>query len=108
MAISGSCALAIGFLFAQSWWLMTPLALLWGFFVIDDSAQFSVLATESVPPHAVGTALTLQVSLGFLLTTITIQVIPPLVDAVGWQWAFPLLAIGPALGILSIRRLKQP
>ena len=107
MAISGSCALAIGFAFAQSWWVMTPLALLWGFFVIADSAQFSVLATESVPAHAVGTALTLQVSLGFLLTTITIQLIPPLVNAVRWQWAFPLLAIGPALGILSIRGLKQ-
>jgi MFS family permease len=107
MAISGSCALAIGFAFAQSWWLMAPLALVWGFFVIADSAQFSVLATESVPAHAVGTALTLQVSLGFLLTTITIQVIPPLVSAVSWQWAFPLLAIGPALGIVSIRGLKH-
>ena len=107
MAISGSCSLAIGFAFAQSWWLMTPLALLWGFFVIADSAQFSVLATESVPAHAVGTALTLQVSLGFLLTTLTIQLIPPLVSAVGWQWAFPLLAIGPALGIVSIRRLRE-
>jgi MFS family permease len=107
MAISGSCALVIGLAFGQSWWLMAPLALLWGFFVIADSAQFSVLATENVPAHAVGTALTLQVSLGFLLTTITIQLVPPLVSAMGWQWAFPLLAIGPALGILSIRGLKH-
>ncbi len=108
MAISGSCAIAIGFAWAQSWWLLAPLALLWGFFVIADSAQFSVLATESVPAHAVGTALTLQVSLGFLLTTITIQLIPPLVNAIGWQWVFPVLAVGPALGILSIRRLQHP
>jgi MFS family permease len=105
MAISGSCALLIGFAFGQSWWLMAPLALLWGFFVIADSAQFSVLVTESVEPHAVGTALTLQVSMGFLLTTITIQLIPPLVGLVGWQWVFPVLAIGPFLGIASIRRL---
>ena len=106
MAISGSCAIAIGVAWAQSWWLLAPLALVWGFFVIADSAQFSVLATESVPPHAVGTALTLQVSIGFLLTTITIQLIPPLVSSIGWQWVFPILAIGPALGILSIRRLS--
>ena len=107
MAISGSCAIAIGFAWAQSWWLLATLALVWGFFVIADSAQFSVLATESVPAHAVGTALTLQVSIGFLLTTITIQLIPPLVAWIGWQWVFPVLAIGPVLGILSIRRLAR-
>lgn len=106
MAISGSCALAIGGAWAQSWWVLAPLALVWGFFVIADSAQFSVLVTESVPAHTVGTALTLQVSIGFLLTTITIQLIPPLVALIGWQWVFPVLAIGPLLGILSIRRLR--
>ena len=107
MAISASCAVAIGAAWGQSWWLLAPLALVWGFFVIADSAQFSVLVTESVPAHAVGTALTLQVSIGFLLTTITIQLIPPLVQLIGWQWVFPVLAIGPLLGILSIRRLAR-
>ncbi len=107
MAISGSCAIAIGFAWAQSWWLLAPLALVWGFFVIADSAQFSVLVTESVPAHAVGTALTLQVSLGFLLTTITIQLVPPLVGWLGWQWVFPVLALGPLVGIVSITRLAR-
>ncbi|MCE2901990.1 MAG: MFS transporter [Gemmatimonas sp.] len=105
MAISGSCALLIGLAFGRSWWLLAPLALVWGFFVIADSAQFSVLVTESVPPHAVGTALTLQTSLGFLLTTITIQLVPLVVARAGWAWAFTLLAVGPVLGILAIRRL---
>ena len=105
LAVSGMCALIIGLTFGRSWWLLAPVALAWGFFVIADSAQFSVLVTESVPPHAVGTALMLQTSLGFLLTTITIQLVPPLVDAVGWRWAFPILAVGPALGIAAIRRL---
>ncbi|MCE9603005.1 MAG: MFS transporter [Gemmatimonadetes bacterium] len=106
MALSGVCALAIGFAFGRSPWLLAPLALAWGFFVIADSAQFSVLVTESVPPHAVGTALTVQVCLGFLLTTVTIQMIPPLVAWAGWRAAFALLAVGPALGIVSIRRLQ--
>jgi sugar phosphate permease len=107
MAASGGCALLIGLTFGASPWLMVPVALAWGFFVVADSAQFSVLVTESVPPHAVGTALTLQVSIGFLLTALTIQLVPPLAAALGWQWAFPVLAIGPALGIASIRRLVR-
>ena len=105
MAASGACALLIGLTFGRSLWLLVPVALAWGFFVIADSAQFSVLVTESVPAHAVGTALTVQTSLGFLLTTLTIQAVPPVVRAVGWSLAFPMLAIGPMLGIWSIRRL---
>jgi MFS family permease len=105
MAASGACALLIGLTFGRSWWLVAPIALAWGFFVIADSAQFSVLVTESVPAHAVGTGLMVQTSLGFLLTTLTIQLVPPVVAAVGWPWAFPLLAVGPAAGIAAIRRL---
>lgn len=105
MAASGTCAIAVGFLFGASPWLLAPLALAWGFFVIADSAQFSVLVTASVPPHAVGTALTVQVCVGFLLTTLTIQLVPPVVAWIGWPGAFAMLAIGPALGIVALRPL---
>jgi MFS family permease len=107
MAASGTCALLVGFTFGHSLWLLVPVALVWGFFVIADSAQFSVLVTESVPPHAVGTALTVQTSVGFLLTMVSIQLVPPVAAAVGWRWAFVMLALGPALGIAAIRRLRQ-
>jgi MFS family permease len=106
MAASGACAILIGFTFGASLWMLVPIALAWGFFVVADSAQFSVLVTESVPPHAVGTALTLQTSIGFLLTAVVIQLVPPLAAAVGWRWAFAFLAVGPLLGIASIRRLS--
>jgi MFS family permease len=105
MAVSGLCSLAIGLFYGSSFWLLAPVVLLWGFFVVADSAQFSAMVTELSPPHAVGTALTLQTSLGFLLTMVTIQMIPALVEAVGWRLAFPLLALGPAAGIAAIRRL---
>ena len=105
MAASGTCALLVGLTFGRSLLLLAPVALVWGFFVIADSAQFSVLVTESVPPHSVGTALTIQTSLGFLLTTVRIQAVPPVVARVGWAWAFPMLALGPMNGIWSIRRL---
>jgi MFS family permease len=106
MAASGTCALLIGFTFGANLWLLASIALLWGFFVIADSAQFSVLVTESVPPHAVGTALTVQTSVGFLLTMISIQLVPPIAAIVGWRWAFVMLALGPVAGIAAIRRLR--
>ena len=107
MALSGTCALLIPLAFGRSLWLLGPLAWAWGFFVIADSAQFSALVTEAVEPHAVGTALTVQTSLGFLLTMVSIQLIPPIVTHVGWRWAFPILALGPMLGIAAIRRLMR-
>jgi len=79
----------------------------WGFFVIADSAQFSAIVTEVAPPHAVGTALTLQTSLGFLLTTVTIQLVPELARDHGWRFAFPVLALGPAAGIAATARLAR-
>jgi MFS family permease len=105
LAASGACSLAIGLLFGSALAPVAVLACIWGFFVIADSAQFSALVTESVPPHAVGTALTLQTSLGFLLTTLSVQMVPPIAARLGWRWAFPLLALGPAAGIVAIRRL---
>ncbi len=107
LIVSGTCCALVGLAFGRSLWILAPVALVWGFFIIADSAQFSVLVTESVEPHAVGTALTLQTSLGFLLTTGTIQAIPPIVRVAGWPWAFTLLAVGPLLGIASIRRLRE-
>jgi MFS family permease len=107
MAASGLCSLAIGLFFGASLWILAPVVLLWGFFVVADSAQFSAMVTELSPPHAVGTALTLQTSLGFLLTMITIQMIPALVEVAGWRLAFPVLALGPAAGIAAIQRLGR-
>ena len=105
LAASGACSILIGLTFGRSWWLLAPVALAWGLFVVADSAQFSVMVTESVPSHAVGTALMIQTSLGFLLTTLTIQLVPPMVESLGWAWAFPLLALGPIAGVAAIKRL---
>ncbi len=66
-----------------------------------------VSAREVAPQHAVGTALPLQTSIGFLLTTVTIHLVPELVAIFGWPWAFPFLALGPAAGIAAIRRLSR-
>jgi hypothetical protein len=65
------------------------------------------MITEVAPADSVGTALMLQTSMGFLLTMITIQAVPAMVDAVAWRWAFAFLALGPAVGIWSIQRLRR-
>ncbi|HSJ06516.1 MAG TPA: MFS transporter [Longimicrobiales bacterium] len=107
MAVSGACAVTVGWLGAAPVWLVTGLALVWGFAVVADSAQFSALVTEVAPPHAVGTALTLQTSLGFLLTAFTIWLVFQVHDAFGWGVAFAALAVGPAFGIVQMLRLRK-
>jgi len=103
--MSGSCCILSGLLFGGPLWVLGALAMTWGFFVIADSAQFSTLVTESVPPHTVGTALTIQTSLGFLLTMLPMQLLPLIAQRAGWRWAFAILALGPVVGIAAIRRL---
>jgi MFS family permease len=107
LAVSGTCSLATGWLFAAPPPLLIGLALVWGFAIVADSAQFSAVVTEVAPPHAVGTALTTQTSLGFALTAVSIWLTAEVAGRVGWGPAFSMLAIGPALGIVSMARLKR-
>jgi MFS family permease len=104
MGCSGACAVVIGLLPA---WLAVVLALVWGFTVVADSAQFSTLVTEHADQAYVGTALALQLATGFTLTVATIWLIPVLEDAFGWRWAFAFLAPGPALGAVAMLRLRS-
>jgi MFS family permease len=107
MAISGSCCLLIGFLFGGNPLLLLLVAAIWGASVVADSAQFSACITELGDPRYVGTALTMQTCLGFLLTTISIELLPLFVKAIGWQYAFTILAPGPLLGVLAMLRLRR-
>lgn len=107
LVISGACALLVGFLFGGHPLPLVGVCLVWGFAIVADSAQFSAAVSELSPKEYVGTALTLQTSLGFLLTLFTIRLIPPLERLVGWQFAFAFLAIGPAVGIWAMATLRH-
>ncbi len=107
MAASGACAVSIGLLVGEPAWLVLLVGLVWGFTVVADSAQFSTLVTEHADQAYVGTALTMQLAVGFTLTVATIWLLPFFVDAVGWRWAFAFLAPGPALGVLAMLRLRS-
>lgn len=107
LLISGVCALGVGLLYGGHPVPLVAVSLVWGFAVVADSAQFSACVSELCRAEYTGTALTLQTSLGFLLTLVTIRLIPTLEQWVGWQWAFAFLAIGPAVGIWAMNTLRR-
>ena len=106
MAVSGTCAATIGFLFGGSPLALIALGVIWGISIVADSAQFSASIAELADRERVGTMLTVQTALGFTLTLITIHLMPSLVDALGWRYAFIPLAFGPVFGIWAMARLR--
>jgi MFS family permease len=106
MTISAACAVVIGLLFEAPSWAVLAVGLIWGCAIVADSAQFSTMVTELADQAYVGTAVTLQLAIGFTLTVATIWLIPALVGLVGWRVAFAFLAPGPVLGVLAMLRLK--
>jgi MFS family permease len=106
MTLSGACAILIGIFYGGAPWLLILLCLVWGFAVIADSAQFSASVAELADSNLIGTMLTAQTCGGFLLTLVTIHLMPGFVELVGWSWAFAFLAIGPAIGVWAMLRLR--
>lgn len=107
MLTSGLCAVLIGFSAEFGMIAVFSLALLWGVAVIADSAQFSAAIAELSDPPLIGTMLTLQTCFGFLLTFVAIQLMPIFVVALGWRYAFGILAIGPMLGAVAMWRVRR-
>jgi MFS family permease len=103
---SAACSVAIGFLFGGPPAAILAVAAIWGATVVADSAQFSACVTELSDPRYIGTALTLQTCVGFLITTASISLLPAIQHAVGWRWAFAVLAPGPILGTIAMLRLR--
>jgi MFS family permease len=109
MLLSGSCAVIAGLLFGAPTWLVLAVVVLWGITVVADSAQFSTAVSELSPRGTAGSALALQTAGGFLLTGVTIVGVGFLEPGTTTSWgvAFGLLAIGPAVGVLAMWRLRR-
>jgi MFS family permease len=105
MLLSATCAIGSVAVFSAPPPVLIGALLVWGAAVVADSAQFSAALTEVADPRYLGTALTAQTAIGFLLTVVTIAALPPLADVVGWRWAIPILSIGPLLGAVALSRL---
>jgi MFS family permease len=106
MVTSGGACLAAGFVFGAPTIVVVPFVLLWGFAIVADSAQFSAAVSELADDSYVGSALTFQTAIGFLLTLGSIQLTPLVADLIGWRWAFAPLAIGPVVGTAAMLRLR--
>lgn len=107
MLVSGTCALTIGFLFGDSVWIVLAVALVWGFTVVPDAPQTSACIIELSESSYVGTMLTVQTCVGFILTMLPIHVVPQMVDAFGWRFAFIPLALGPFVGAYAMLQLRR-
>jgi MFS family permease len=107
MFISAICSILIGFTFGQFIWITLIICMIWGMSVISDSAQFSAAVSEIAEVEYVGTALTFQMCIGFLITIFSINLIPIIQRIVGWEWVFTILAIGPILGIVFMVKYRR-
>jgi MFS family permease len=107
LVISGVCSAMVGLLFGGNPFFLVLLCMIWGFSIVADSAQFSAAVSELCQKEYTGTALTLQTSLGFLLTLVTIRLVPTLEGYFGWRWAFAFLALGPVIGIWAMVALRK-
>jgi MFS family permease len=108
MLCSAGCAALTLVVYGGAPWMLYALIMLWGFSVVADSAQFSALVSEHAPSDHVGTALTLQTCVGFLLTMVTIEWLPRVAEGIGWQFASLLLVPGPLFGAMAMARLVPP
>jgi MFS family permease len=108
MMVSGACAVAIGFAFDGPSWLFITILVIWGISVIGDSAQFSAMVTELADRRFVGTALSVQLGLGFALTVMAIWLMPRMATFLGsWRWAFLVLVPGPSIGTSAMLWLRR-
>ena len=103
LAISGLLCVLYPFLIGFKWLAIVVLAI-WGFFVIADSAQFSAISSKACSPELVGSALSIQNSIGFLISIGSIILLTGWIDVLG-VYVVWLLVPGPLLGLFAMRSL---
>ncbi len=107
LVTSGLIALASPFLFDAPFWLTAPVVLVWGAAVVADSPMFSAISARAAPRDAVGSALTVQNSIGFAITIVSIALVPEVAGWLGWRWALVILAPGPLLALGPVGQLIE-
>lgn len=107
LLISFVCCLVFVLFLQLPGYVFTPFMFLWGMAVITDSPQFTTLVAQSVEAAVRGTAMTLVNSMGFAITVVSIQLLTFLQRYMPFQYLFFVLAIGPFVGLIAMRRLLR-
>jgi MFS family permease len=108
MALAGSGLMCLVYPWANGapFAFVLLLLLVWGFFVVADSPQFSAMAANACPKDKIGGALALMNSIGFAISIVSIELVTTLwktaTEHVAW-----LLLPGPILGLFAMRRAWQ-
>jgi MFS family permease len=115
LSISLLCSVVFGWLFTAPLVLLMSVALMYGVASLADSPSYSASLMEVVPPHSLGGAFSLQMLTGWAATVLappafgivldltkTAQISP----TAQWGWAFVLLALGPLIGLISLKPLR--
>lgn len=105
---SGCCCIAAPFIINASMPLFIAFVLVWSLAVIADSPQFSALVAQLAPAQHKGTALTFVTCIGFFITVVSMFCFDQLLHLTSFSvYAFAVLAVGPLLGLISLRGILR-
>jgi MFS family permease len=114
LGVSTACSFLFGWLVAAPFWVLLAIGLVYGFSAVGDSPVLSVGLTEVVAPHVLGSALAFRSLLGFGAGAVAQSAFGVVLDATNagrpytlWGWAYGLLGLGGAAGLLSTLWLRR-
>ena len=106
LGLSGICCLMSPFMFQTNVYIFIAFLIFWGWVVIADSPLFSALVAQNAVAELKGTALTIVTSIGFAISIVSIQLVIVFIPLLSFEYLFLFLAIGPAVGLISLYSTK--
>jgi MFS family permease len=102
LSISLFCGCIFPFIFSQdSFAVFYSYLLVWGFFIIPDSPQFSTLVAQTAPENTRGSSITLITCIGFFITSLIIELVSLLLKTFDPKYVFLVLVIGPFIAVVN-------
>lgn len=98
----GCCLLSPVLLVHANSTVMITFLFFWGMVVVADSPLFSSLVAKYAPEESRGSSLTAVTCIGFAITILSIQLISSWIETTSSIYAYMLLGIGPALGLIFL------